>query len=291
MSAAVSSTCAARVPCSAKPALVGAEEVALADRRGGLQLVHRPRADRQLHQPHPPRDRPRGDHHHPLAAPLQLRDLRADRVEHVHAQLAVVGGDDRGAELDDEGHGRSKSRNRGAARTPGRRPARRRPARSRPCVERRDHADLVQALLQVGERLLVVEVMALEQQLHAAADDAEGAVAPRARPGSRPRPPGGRPGARPRTPGRLAAALEPARPGISGSSARIALPQLVQALAGGRGDGQHGDRAVSQARSPLPDRGLHLVGRRADPAWRAQPAPAAGRARRRRSTAPPCTAS
>ena len=93
-----------------QPALVGAEEVALADRRGTLQLVHRPRAHRQLHQPHPARDRPRGDHHHPLAALLQRAHLLADGVEHVGAQLAVIGGDDRGTELDDQGHGEQSSR-------------------------------------------------------------------------------------------------------------------------------------------------------------------------------------
>ena len=35
----------------------------------------------------------------------QRGDLRADRVEHVGAQLAVVGGDDRGAQLYDQRHG------------------------------------------------------------------------------------------------------------------------------------------------------------------------------------------
>ena len=85
-------------------ALVGAEEVALANRRGGLQLVHRPRAHRQPQQAHAAGDRPRGDHHHPLAGALQLGHLLADGVEHLGAQGAVVGGDDRGAELDDQGH-------------------------------------------------------------------------------------------------------------------------------------------------------------------------------------------
>ena len=37
-----------------------------------------------------------------LAVGSQLGDLAADRVEHVVAHLAVVVGDDRGAELDDE---------------------------------------------------------------------------------------------------------------------------------------------------------------------------------------------
>ena len=79
MSAAVSSTWAARVPLPGEPLLVGAEEVALADRGGRLQLVHRPRADRQPHQPHAARDRARGDHHDPLSAALQRGDLLADR--------------------------------------------------------------------------------------------------------------------------------------------------------------------------------------------------------------------
>ena len=39
-----------------------------------------------------------------------------------------------------------------------------------------DDADLVEAALQVGERLFVVEVVALEEQLDAAAEDAEAAV-------------------------------------------------------------------------------------------------------------------
>ena len=62
----------------AEAALVGAEEIPLPHRRGGLQLVHRPRPHRQLHQPHPARDRAGGDQHHPLTPLLQLRDLLAD---------------------------------------------------------------------------------------------------------------------------------------------------------------------------------------------------------------------
>ena len=87
-------------------ALIGAEEIALADRGGGLQLVHRPRAHRQIHQPHAAGDRARGDHRHPLSPALEGGYLLADRVEHVGAQGAVIGGDDRGTELDDEGHRR-----------------------------------------------------------------------------------------------------------------------------------------------------------------------------------------
>ena len=43
--------------------------------------------------------------HDVLAAVMQLGHLRADAVEHVRAQLAVVVGDDRRAELYDHGHG------------------------------------------------------------------------------------------------------------------------------------------------------------------------------------------
>jgi hypothetical protein len=85
-----------------EPALVSAEEVALADSGRGLQLVHRFGTRGQPQKPPAARDRAGGDHHHPLSFLLQRADLRADRVEHVGAQLAVVGGDDRGAQLDDE---------------------------------------------------------------------------------------------------------------------------------------------------------------------------------------------
>ena len=99
-------------PVARQAALVSAVEVALPDRRGGLQLVHRPRPHRQLHQPHPPRDRPRGDHHDPLPALLQGADLLADGIEHVGAQLTVIGGDDRGSELDHKSHDGQSSRDR-----------------------------------------------------------------------------------------------------------------------------------------------------------------------------------
>ena len=159
----------------------------------------------------PAGDRPRGDHHHPLAALLQRRDLLADRVEHVRAQGTVVGGDDRGAELDDEGHGSQVYEPEYGAnalvrdsRAPppktlksseaARRFGRRLPSLSRIQLELvladadlvagleagraqgGDHADLVESLLEVGERLLVGDVVALEEQLDAAAEDAEGAL-------------------------------------------------------------------------------------------------------------------
>ena len=42
--------------------------------------------------------------------------------------------------------------------------------------QRGEDADLAQPLLEVGERLFVLGVVALEEQLDAAAEDAEGAV-------------------------------------------------------------------------------------------------------------------
>ena len=84
-----------------------------------------------------------------------------------------------------------------------------------------DDADLVEAALEVGERLFVGEVVALEEQLDAAAERRGSRRRPRARPSSRPRRPGGRRGARPRTRRGLARGAG-ARRGDSGSSARIA---------------------------------------------------------------------
>src|SRR5436190_1339386 len=96
-------TCAARKPLSPKvmssvaggeTLLVGAEERALPDCGGGLQLVDGGRAGGQPEDAATARDRPRGDHQHLLPAPVQLGDLRADLVEDVRAQGAVGAGDD-----------------------------------------------------------------------------------------------------------------------------------------------------------------------------------------------------
>jgi hypothetical protein len=93
-------------PAVAQQLVVDAVELALADRAGRLQVLDRPRADRQLEQPHPARDRARGDDHHVDALAVQRGDLVADAVEHAGAQVAVRLGDDGGSELDDEGgHG------------------------------------------------------------------------------------------------------------------------------------------------------------------------------------------
>ena len=113
--------------------LVGPEEASLPDRRGGLELVDRRGPGRQLHHPHPAGDRARGDHHDVLAAGMQLGDLRADAVEHVAAQRALLSGDDRRAEFRDHGHGARRPARQfmAAARTRDRRRPPRRRARSR----------------------------------------------------------------------------------------------------------------------------------------------------------------
>ena len=80
---------------SGEPILVGAEEVALADGRGGLELVDCARALGESQQPPPPGDRARGDHQHLLAAGVELADLAADLIEDVGAQRSVRSGDDR----------------------------------------------------------------------------------------------------------------------------------------------------------------------------------------------------
>ena len=122
---------------------------------------------------------------------MQRADLLADGVEDVRAQLAVVAGDDRGAEFRDHGHAAASIGSGAGARAA---PAPRRGSdlprvelerlladpdlvagleagRAKGC----DHAHVDEALLEVGERLVVGEVVALDQQLDSAAVDAEGA--------------------------------------------------------------------------------------------------------------------
>jgi len=72
-------------PARAQQLVVGAVELALADRAGRLQLVHRARARaaprrgrRQIQQPHPARDRAAGDDHDVAAIGVHARDLVAD---------------------------------------------------------------------------------------------------------------------------------------------------------------------------------------------------------------------
>ena len=112
----------------------------------------------------------------------------------------------------------------------------------------RDHPDLVQALLEIGERLFVFEVVALEQQLDPAPDDPEAAVVLAL--------------------DRVAAlagrtvdtvlGLELGRPGLTlGAGDRILrqlgqdpLAELAEALAGGRGDRHHPERALDPPARP-----------------------------------------
>ena len=160
-------------------------------------------------------------------------------VEHVGAQLAVVVGDDRGSELDDRAWAQSGCGGHGdlAGTPPGsqleldaRRSRPRRRARSPAASSGCDRRPIaLQALLEVGERLLVVEVVARDQQLDAARRVTRKRRRPRrARPAQPPSPPGGRPGARPRTPlgagvvGRRAAPVGHAAKHVEPAAARRA---------------------------------------------------------------------
>ncbi len=74
-------------------------ELALPDGARRLQLVDGPRA-RDLHDAHPPGDRPARDDDRVVAALMQLGDLVADPGQHVVTHLARVVGDDARPELD-----------------------------------------------------------------------------------------------------------------------------------------------------------------------------------------------
>ena len=90
----------------AQQLVVDAVELALADGAGGLQVLDRARAERELEQPHAAGDRAGGDDHHVDALGVERGDLVADPLEHAGAQLTARLGDDGGSELDDEGgHG------------------------------------------------------------------------------------------------------------------------------------------------------------------------------------------
>ena len=96
-----------RYVACAQQFVVDLVELALPNRARGLQLVHRPRAERQAHQPHPARDRSAGHDYDRTPRAMELGELIADLREHVMAYVAVLVGDDARAELDDQaGHGR-----------------------------------------------------------------------------------------------------------------------------------------------------------------------------------------
>ena len=121
--------------------VVRAVELALPHRRRPLELRHRRRPHRQVHQPHPSRDRARGDHHDVVARLVDPRDLAADAVHHVRAQLAALVGDDARAQLDDDQarHGPTRitgTGRQGRARTPFLQARRHRPAGNRPARAR-----------------------------------------------------------------------------------------------------------------------------------------------------------
>ena len=125
-------------------------------------------------------------------------------------------------------------------------------------VEGGDHADLVQPLLEVGERFFVFGVVALEQQLDAAAEDPEAAVVLALDPVA----------ALARGPVDAVLGLELAaglrrrrrrRRRQLGQLGEDPLPQLVEALAGRRGDREHAERPVAEPLAPLRHRRLDLA--------------------------------
>ena len=159
---------------------------------------------------------------------------------------------------------------------------------SKPAVRRAAITPIsLQALLEVGERLLVLEVVALEEQLDAAAEDAEGAVV---------------------------LALDPVA-ALAGRAVDAVLGLEFAAGLGGRARGggprasgsRRGSRWRSSSRpspvaeeiartpsAPSPSRRAPLAHRRLRPprpaagrASTARPAPAGARGRRRRRTARP----
>ena len=115
---------------------------------------------------------------------MQARDLAADAVDHVRAQLAALVGDDAGPELDDH---QTRHLPEWCPRVE---------LEDSPCklhviagleaglLERADHAHLAQPLLDVAERLLVLDVVPREQPLDRRPDHAQDAVRARARRGS-----------------------------------------------------------------------------------------------------------
>ena len=91
----------ARDPAVAQQLVVDAVELALPDGARGLQLLDRPRPDRQVHHPHPARDRAARDEHDVVTLRVARRRLGADALDDVGAQLAGVLGDDARSKLDD----------------------------------------------------------------------------------------------------------------------------------------------------------------------------------------------
>src|SRR6185312_4969285 len=171
---------------------------ALPDRAGRLQLVDRARPLGEAQRAHPARDRAAGDDRDVVAGTVQRSRLLAHVREDIGARLTGVVGDDRGAELEDDGThpAAAYSRSRAAVPPAGRRRA---CAGARPplrrveleldaadldvvaggeagVLERLDHADALEAALEVGHRLLVLDVVPQHEPVDPLSGDAEAAV-------------------------------------------------------------------------------------------------------------------
>ena len=169
----------------AQQLVVDPVELALPDRAGGLQRADRGRPLRQLHHAHAARDRAAGDDDH-LAA---LRDARAASWSQTRASTSMRSAPSLSATTLEPSLttmrlmagaylGRCRRLGSSAAgssskatppisiSSPGSKPS---------CLQRPDHADPPQPPLEVGHRVLVVDVVARQQPLDAAPAHGEGA--------------------------------------------------------------------------------------------------------------------
>ena len=90
---------------SAKGRVPRALQPYLSERRGGLQPRKRPWPVREPQPRQPERDRARRNHDDGLASTHERADLRGARPEQGPPDLSAPVGDERRAELDDDGHG------------------------------------------------------------------------------------------------------------------------------------------------------------------------------------------
>ena len=227
------------------------------------------------------------------SSPLAVQ--RGERVaharQHLHARRAVAVGDDARPELHhDAPHAvelicaRPELRSPGSSSnvtppisisSPGSKPSR---------LERPQHADPAQPALEVGHRILVLDVVAREQPLDRRARARRTCAARCARRGSRAAPPGGRPCARPARSllgARLRlAAPSPCRGGRRRGAARAQqlAGELAQPAPGRARGGDHGHLVPERSRHSR-DGLAHALSARPGPPWRAR-ARAAARARR-----------
>ena len=278
----------ARHAALAQQLVVDAVELALAHGAGGLQVLDRGRARREAHELDAARDRARGHHDDVVARGVAGGDLVADPRQHGRPQRAGVLGDDARTELDDvaghrvgAGYPGSSSNTTPAISTSS-------PASKPAASSARIDAHAVQAVLDVRERLLVVEVEARHQALDRHAADAEGPVPHRRRRASRGRRPDGRRDAR-RAPPRRRARRPGAAPRRGRGAAARARARRARRAWRWRSPAPARRRPGARARRRRP--AAAASGRRRGRPWtaraRAAARPGAGRGRRARARSSP----